>query len=72
MSVVTEILDRLSGISTLKERIIQQDRIIEQMQHILLDQQRDLSEMRGMMKALMVVQSGSAKQLISERKSRGS
>lgn len=70
MSVVTEILDRLSGISALKERIVQQDRIIEQMQHILLDQQRDLSEMRGMMKALMVVQSGSAKQLTTDRKSR--
>lgn len=71
MSVVTEILDRLSGISALKDRIVQQDRILEQMQHIVLDQQRDIAEMRGMMKALMAMQSGSARSPApAERKTR--
>jgi len=52
MSLVTDILDRLSGVSALKERVIAQDRIIEQMQRLMLDQQRELAEVKGMLKAL--------------------
>ena len=58
MSIVTEILDRLSGINTVNERLISQDKVIDQMQRIMLEQQRDLAELKGMVKALVSVQSG--------------
>ncbi len=58
MSLVADVLDRLTGINTVKERLIQQDKVIDQMQRILLDQQRDLAELKGMMKAVVSMQSG--------------
>jgi hypothetical protein len=60
MSLVADVLDRLTGINTVKERLIQQDKVIDQMQRILLDQQRDLAELKGMMKAVVSMQSGRA------------
>jgi hypothetical protein len=68
LSLVADILDRLSGVSALKERIIQQDRVLEQMQRIMLDQQRDLAEMKGMIKAMVSMQSASPPRLAAERK----
>jgi len=55
MSLVTDILDRLSGVAQLKEKLQQQDRVLERMQKILLEQQRELSEVRGMVKALVAI-----------------
>ncbi|MDR0457662.1 MAG: hypothetical protein LBH10_01325 [Burkholderiaceae bacterium] len=55
MSLVTDILDRLSGVSALKERVVTQDRIIEQMQRLMLDQQRELAEVKGMLKTLLAL-----------------
>jgi len=55
MSLVTDILDRLSGVAQLKEKLQQQDRVLETMQKILLDQQRELAEVRGMVKALVAI-----------------
>jgi len=55
MSLVTDILDRLSGVSALRERVVAQDKIIEQMQRLMLDQQRELAEVKGMLKALMAL-----------------
>jgi hypothetical protein len=55
VSLVTDILDRLSGVSQLKEKLQQQDRVLERMQKILLEQQRDLAEVRGMVKALVSI-----------------
>ena len=60
MSVVTDVLDRLTGINSVKERLISQDKVIDQMQRIMLDQQRDLAEVKGMLKALVSMQSGRA------------
>jgi hypothetical protein len=57
MSLVTDILDRLSGVSALKERVVTQDRIIEQMQRLMLDQQRELAEIKGMLKTLVALRS---------------
>ena len=56
MSLVTDILDRLSGISQLRERLAQQDKVLERMQSIMLDQQREIAEMRGTLKALISIQ----------------
>jgi hypothetical protein len=60
MSLVTDILDRLSGVSALRERVVTQDKIIEQMQRLMLDQQRELAEVKGMLKTLLAVR-GKAK-----------
>lgn len=60
MSLVTDVLDRLTGINSVKERLITQDKVIDQMQKIMLDQQRDLAEVKGMLKALITMQSGRA------------
>lgn len=60
MSLVTDVLDRLTGINSVKERLITQDKVIDQMQKIMLDQQRDLAEVKGMLKALISMQSGKA------------
>lgn len=57
MSLVTDILDRLSGVSALKERVVTQDRIIKQMQRLMLDQQRELAEIKGMLKTLVALRS---------------
>jgi hypothetical protein len=55
MSLVTDILDRLSGVSALRERVVAQDKIVEQMQRLMLDQQRELAEVKGMLKAMVAL-----------------
>ena len=56
MSLITDILDRLTGVSQLKERLAQQDKVLDRMQTIMLDQQRELAEMRGTLKVLIAIQ----------------
>ncbi len=60
-SLVAEILDRLSGVAILREKVAQQDKVLEGMQRIVLDQQRELAEVKGTLRALVTMQSGSAK-----------
>lgn len=55
MSALTDILDRLSGIAALREKLDQQDRVLERMQRIMLDQQREIAELRGMLKGMIEV-----------------
>ncbi len=55
MSALTEILDRLSGIASLKEKIVQQDKVLEGMQRIMLEQQKDIAELKGMLKAMIAL-----------------
>jgi uncharacterized coiled-coil protein SlyX len=57
MSLVAEIIDRLSGVSALREKIIQQDKVLDGMQRIMLDQQRELAEVKGTLRALVTMQS---------------
>jgi uncharacterized coiled-coil protein SlyX len=59
MSLVTDILDRLSGVAVLKEKLTQQDKVLEGMQRVLLDQQRDIAELKGSLKAMISIQCGS-------------
>jgi uncharacterized coiled-coil protein SlyX len=68
MSLVAEVLDRLTGINSVKERLINQDKVIDQMQKIMIEQQRELAEVKGMLKALVTMQSG--KPLTIESKKR--
>jgi hypothetical protein len=56
MSLVAEIIDRLSGVSALREKIVQQDKVLEGMQRILLEQQRELAEVKGTLRAMIAMQ----------------
>ena len=57
MSVLTDVMDRLTDISSLRTQVtelIQQQR---EMRSIMLTQQRELAEVRGHLKALIQMQS---------------
>ena len=61
MSVLTDVLDRLTDISSLRTQVtelIQQQR---EMRAIMLSQQRELAEVRGQLKALIQMQSAVAR-----------
>jgi len=62
VSLVAEILDRLSGVSALREKVAQQDKVLEGMQRIVLDQQRELAEVKGTLRALVTIRAGSARE----------
>ena len=55
MSLFADILDRLSGVNTLKEKMTAQDKVLEQMQRIMLEQQKDIAELKGTLKALVAL-----------------
>jgi len=61
VSLVTDILDRLSGVATLKEKLAQQDKVLEGMQRLMLAQQRDIAELKGSLKALIAVSSSGSR-----------
>ena len=61
MSVLTDVLDRLTDISSLRTQVtelIQQQR---EMRAIMLSQQRELAEVRGQLKALIQMQGAAAR-----------
>lgn len=61
MSVLTDVMDRLTDISSLRTQVtelIQQQR---EMRNIMLTQQRELAEVRGQLKALIQMQSASGR-----------
>jgi uncharacterized coiled-coil protein SlyX len=57
MSLITDVLDRLSGVAAVREKIAQQDKVLDGMQRIMLDQQRELAEVKGTLRALVTMQS---------------
>ena len=61
MSVLTDVMDRLTDISSLRTQVtelIQQQR---EMRSIMLTQQRELAEVRGQLKALIQMQGMAAR-----------
>lgn len=56
MSLVTEILDRWSGVASLKEKMALQDKVLEGMQRIMLDQQKEIAELKGTLRAMIAIQ----------------
>ena len=61
MSVLTDVMDRLTDISSLRTQVtelIQQQR---EMRAIMLSQQRELAEVRGQLKALIQMQGAAAR-----------
>lgn len=57
MSTVTEILDRLSGIAALKERVADLSGQLSDLRRALREQQKGLAELRGQVKVLIQMQS---------------
>jgi hypothetical protein len=61
VSVLTDVMDRLTDISSLRSQVgelIQQQR---EMRGIMLSQQRELAEVRGQLKALIQMQGASSR-----------
>jgi hypothetical protein len=61
LSTLTDILDRLTDIGTLRSQINVLVREQGEMRSIVLKQQSELAELRGQLKALIQMQSGGDK-----------
>jgi hypothetical protein len=61
VSVVTDILDRLSGISALRERLVEVIQQQGEMRRMIIEQQKALANVQGQIKALVHIQSQAAK-----------
>jgi uncharacterized coiled-coil protein SlyX len=61
VSVLVDILDRLSGIAVLKERINEQVVQQTEMRKIVIEQQKDIAELKGQLKALIIMQGQATK-----------
>jgi hypothetical protein len=57
MSTLTDILDRLTDIGTLRSQISTLVKEQNDIRSIMLQQQRDLAEVRGQLKAMIQMQS---------------
>lgn len=61
MSTLTDILDRLTDIGTLRSQISTLVKEQNELRSVLLQQQREIAEVRGQLKAMIQMQSGSDK-----------
>jgi hypothetical protein len=61
MSLLADILDRLSGIAALKERVTDLAGQLGEMRRLMLDQQREIAGLQGQLRALIQIQSQSAR-----------
>lgn len=59
MSLLADILDRLSGIAALKERVTDLGGQLSDIRRVLVEQQKDVAEIKGQLKALIQMQSRS-------------
>ena len=56
MSILTDILDRLSGLQIVKERLGDLTAQLTEMRRVMMDQQKDVAELKGQIKALVQIQ----------------
>ena len=61
MSVLTDILDRLSGVSPLKDRVNDLTGQLAEMRKVMVEQQKDIANLHGQLKALIQIQSQAGK-----------
>jgi hypothetical protein len=57
VSALTDVMDRLTDMSTLRTQVSELVAQQREMRNIMLTQQRDLAEVRGQLKALIQMQS---------------
>jgi hypothetical protein len=56
VSIVTDILDRLSGIAAVKERVTDLTVQLADMRRMMIEQQKELAQVQGQLKALIQIQ----------------
>jgi len=61
MSILTDILDRLSGIATLRDRVNDLTTQLADMRKVMVEQQKDVAGLQGQLKALIQMQSQAAR-----------
>lgn len=61
MSVLTDVMDRLTDISSLRTQVTELIAQQREMRSIMLMQQRELAEVRGQLKALIQMQSAAGR-----------
>jgi uncharacterized coiled-coil protein SlyX len=61
MSIVTDILDRLSGIGVLRERVSDLTGQLAEIRRVVVEQQKDVAGLQGQLKALIQMQAQSGK-----------
>lgn len=61
MSIVTDILDRLSGIGALKDRVGDLTTQLSEIRRVVVEQQKDVASLQGQLKALIQMQSQTGK-----------
>ena len=61
MSVLTDVMDRLTDISALRTQVTELIQQPREMRSIMLTQQRELAEVRGQLKALIHMQSAAGR-----------
>ena len=61
MSVLTDVMDRLTDIASLRTQVTELIHQQREMRTIMLAQQRDLAEVRGQLKALIQMQSSAGR-----------
>ena len=60
MSILTDVLDRLTDITTLRAQVGELIGQQREMRAVMLSQQKELAELRGQLKALIQMQAGAA------------
>jgi hypothetical protein len=61
MSMLTDVMDRLTDISALRTQVTELISLQREMRGIMLTQQRELAEVRGQLKALIQMQSAGSR-----------
>ena len=61
MSVLTDVLDRLTDITTLRAQVSELIAQQREMRGLMLNQQKELAEVRGQLKALIQMQGAAAR-----------
>lgn len=61
MSMLTDVMDRLTDISALRTQVTELVQQQREMRSIMLTQQRELAELRGQLKAMIQMQSLAAR-----------
>jgi len=61
MSMLTDILDRLSGIAAVKDRVNDLTIQLAEMRKVMVEQQKDVAGLQGQLRALIQMQSAAGK-----------
>lgn len=61
MSMLTDILGRLSGIAAVKDRVTDLTGQLAELRKVVVEQQKDVAGLQGQLKALIQMQSQSSK-----------